>query len=317
MPLILANDLLEVEIAPDRGADILQLTDLRTGTPVLTVSPTRLAGPRVLPGADSMTQVLAGYPGGWQLLTPNAGPERTHDGVRQGFHGEAAIASWTLVSRSADACELETTLATAPLHLRRRIALHGAELVVVDDITNLSPDPVQARIVQHPAFGAPFLDDSSYLVTSAGAMVTDADAPGTLASPDVVGLPGALLPAGTVAGSIRLPGPGSGASLFAALTDLDQARVTFCSPTRGFGITLSWDAEVLPHAWFWIEANAGSGWPWFRRLYAVAVEPANILPGEGAASDGRPRGGPGATIAPGATVSTTTRLTRVALGDAD
>jgi hypothetical protein len=62
----------------------------------------------------------------------------------------------------------------------------------------------------------------------------------------------------------------------------------------------------------WIEANAGSGWPWFRRLYAVAVEPANVLPGEG----GTPpllRGGTGTRIAPGGLITMTTSLTRLAL----
>ena len=146
--------------------------------------------------------------------------------------------------------------------------------------------------MQHPAFGAPFLDGQSYVVTSAAKIVTDADAPGSLAGANIVGRPDEVLEAGPEPDSIRLPAPDSGASLFAALTDFATPEATFCSPTRGLAVRLAWDSSILPHAWFWIEANAGRGWPWFRRLYAIAVEPANVLPGEGGTAD-HPRGGTG------------------------
>jgi hypothetical protein len=309
VPITLTSDAFEATITPERGADVVQVVDRATRTPLFAQSPTGAVGPG--PAVGSMAEWLRGYPGGWQILVPNAGPEREHDGARMGFHGEAALASWTVMGQEATSCDLETYLLTSPLRLRRSIALSGDALTVTDELTNLSPDPVQTRIVQHPAFGSPFLDDESYLLASA-AMVTDADAPGTLAAADLVGAPGDVLPAGPVAGSIRLPGPDSGSSLFAALTGFAAHEVTFCSPTRGLGVRLEWEGGVLPHAWFWIEANAGPGWPWFRRLYAVAVEPANVLPGEGG-STAHPRGGAGTAIAAGESLRFTTSLTRLAL----
>lgn len=312
MPISIASAALTAVITPERGADIVQIIDRATGTPLLAQSPTRPVGTSTASATDSTAAWLRGYPGGWQLLVPNAGPEREHDGVRQGYHGEASLAEWDVLNQDATSCELETHLLTAPLRLRRRVSIDGDVLTVTDDLENLSPDAVETRIVQHPAFGAPFLDDRSYLVTSAEKIVTDAVAPGTLAGKDVVGGPGAVLPAGPVRGSIRLPGPGSGESLFAALTAFATPEATFCSPTTGIAVRLAWDGQVLPHAWFWIEANAGSGWPWFRRLYAVAVEPADVLPGEGGAAP-YPRGGTGTRIAPGETLALTTSLTRLAL----
>jgi hypothetical protein len=309
VPITLTSDAFEATITPERGADIVQVVDRATGTPLFAQSPTGLVGPGA--AVDSMAEWLRGYPGGWQVLVPNAGPEREHDGARMGFHGEAALAEWTVRAHDATSCELETHLLTAPLRIRRSIALAGDAVAVTDELTNLSPDPVQTRIVQHPAFGSPFLDAESYLLASA-IMVTDADAPGSLAAADLVGAPDDVLPAGPVAGSVRVPGPGSGSSLFAALTGFAAHEVTFCSPARGLAVRLAWDGKVLPHAWFWIEANAGAGWPWFRRLYAVAVEPANVLPGEGG-SPAHPRGGPGTEIAAGASLRFTTSLTRLAL----
>ncbi|WP_457101385.1 DUF4432 family protein [Microbacterium sp. P5_E9] len=310
MAITLRSASLEVRVTPERGADIAQIVDRVTDTPLLSVSPTRLARSVSTP-ADSMAAWIQGYPGGWQLLAPNAGPERTHDGVRQGFHGEASLAIWDVLAQDASSCELETHLLTAPLHLRRVVTLAADTLTVSDTVTNLSPDPVWTRLVQHPAFGAPFLDEDSYLVPGAGTIVTDADAPGSMAGTDVVGPPQEVLPEGPVGGSIRLPGSGSGASLFGALTDFTDAGVLFASPRRGFGIRLRWNRDVLPHAWIWIEANAGAGWPWFRRLYAVAVEPANVLPGDDdAAIGGHRRGGPGTEIPPGESVTMTVTLTR-------
>lgn len=311
MPITLTSDALEATITPERGADIVQIVDRATATPLLAESPTGLVSTGTDPVGDSMAGWLRGYPGGWQLLVPNAGPEREHDGARQGFHGEAALAAWSVLAQDRSSCELETHLLTAPLRVRRSVRLSGDTLTVTDDIANLSPDPVHTRIVQHPAFGAPFLDDESYLLASA-VIVTDAQAPGTLATADVIGIPDQVLPSGPVPGSVRLPGPGSGSSLFAALTEFASPEVTYCSPTRGIAVRLTWNAAVLPHAWFWIEANAGAGWPWFRRLYAIAVEPANVLPGE----DDRPahpRGGPGTRIPAGESITLTTSLTRLAL----
>ncbi|WP_442576500.1 DUF4432 family protein [Microbacterium sp. F51-2R] len=306
MPISISSEALTATITPERGADIVQIVDLATGTPLLAESPTGLV--RTPSATDSMSAWLRGYPGGWQLLVPNAGPEREHDGARQGYHGEASLAAWDVVAREPASCELEASLSTAPLRLRRRVAVTGDTLTVTDQIENLSPDAVETRIVQHPAFGEPFLDDRSYLMTTAETIVTDADAPGSLAGADIIGRPETVVEPGPVRGSMRLPGPGAGASLFAALTGFATPEVTFCSPTRGLAVRLAWDATVLPHAWFWIEANATSGWPWFRRLYAIAVEPANVLPGEGDASGDR-RGGTGTRIEAGDSVTLRTSLT--------
>jgi hypothetical protein len=312
VPITITSAALTAIITPERGADVVQLIDRVTGTPLFAESPTGRVRTNEAAATDSMAGWLRGYPGGWQLLVPNAGPEREHDGVRQGYHGEASLATWDVVSQDATSCELQAFLLTAPLRLRRRVSVAGDALTVTDDIENLSPDTVETRIVQHPAFGSPFLDDQSYVVTSAAKIVTDAAAPGSLAGKGVIGRPDEVLPAGPVRDSIRLPGPGAGDSLFAALTDFETAEVTFCSPTRGMAVRLEWDGRVLPHAWFWIEANAGSGFPWFRRLYAIAVEPANVLPGEGGAPP-HVRGGTGTRIAGGETVTLTTSLTRLAL----
>jgi hypothetical protein len=168
--------------------------------------------------------------------------------VTQGFHGEAAIAPWQIREQSETACELDTWLAIAPLHLRRSVRTNDQGVVVTDTIHNLSPDPVLVRIVQHPAFGAPFLDGHSRLIVASETLITDSDAPGSLAPADAVGTPAELLSSQVDDRGIRLPGPNARESLFGALTDFTAPKAVFESPTHGFGIRLPWDAVVFPRA---------------------------------------------------------------------
>ena len=315
VPITLRSSTLEVVIAPERGADITSLTDLATGVQTLAVSPTGAvtSGPGQF--SDSMVNWTNGYPGGWQLMVPNAGPARIHDGIEQGYHGEASLARWRILAQTESSAELTTELFTAPLTLVRSIVLDGAAMIVTDTITNNSPDPCSFRLGQHPAFGTPFLDGDSFLTVNAATFMSDAANPGTLASPDVCGRPGEVLPAGPVANSLALPAPGSGESLFGALTDFTDpaAGATFYSPTHGFGIQLGWDRAVYPNAWLWMEANSGGGWPWFKRLYSMAVEPVNVIPGEGTSASGHARGGDGVSVAAGETLASVITVSRVPL----
>lgn len=315
MPITLSSSMFEVTITPERGADIVQIVDCATGIPTLSVSPTADATTPSAFGADSMTQWITGYPGGWQFCTPNAGPERLHDGVLQGYHGESALSSWEVLASNDSTAELVARLITAPLELNRRIDVTDGGLTVVDTVRNLSEDAVSARLLQHPAFGTPFLDEFSYLVTDAGILLTDGTAPGTLTGADVSGRPDELLSAGPVPNSVMLPGPGSRQALFGALAGFPvvDPSVLFASPTHGFGMELSWRREDYPVAWLWMEANAGSGWPWFRRMYAMAVEPGNTLPGEDASTSELTRGGNGTVLTGGGRFVSTVRMRRVAL----
>lgn len=313
MTITLSSDLFAVTITPDRGADITQIEDLKTGLPLLSVAPTaQVTNPR-LNTDNTMVQWTNGYPGGWQIMVPNAGPERMHDGVKQGYHGEASLAQWQVTEQSSSKAYLTTTLLTAPLRIDRTVEVTDRELIVTDTITNLAPAPISSRVGQHPAFGTPFLDADSYFVTPANTLIADAQAPGTLAKQDQVGTPNTILTPGPVPQSVKIPGPGTRQALFGALTDYpgDQAWAQFISPTHGFGIQLSWDTAVFPHSWLWFEANEGVGFPWFQRMYAIATEPANVLPGEGETTDGRLRGGMGVTIEANGELVSTIRISRV------
>lgn len=316
MAIELISDTLKVLITPERGADITQLIHRPSKINVFAESPTGKVVNSHAAWSDSKTHWLNGYPGGWQVLVPNAGTEREWDGVTQGFHGEASLASWTVLSQTTDHCELETHLLTAPLHLHRTIAVTQSRLSVIDRITNLSPQATTFRLCQHPAFGDHFLGDGSYLLTTAGRFIADAENTGSLAEPNATGAPAEVLSPGPVPRSVSLPSPGSGDSLAGVLTEFEPhgdnnvtTSVTFVSPRRHLSATLSWEPHIYPYAWVWFEANTAAAWPWFGRLYSLAIEPANMMPGSGPAPGGYERGGPGTTLLPAQTLSSEVSIT--------
>lgn len=311
----LTSEHLRARVTPERGADITHLTDLLSGIQLFAESPTGMVTSKYSGWGDSMAHWLNGYPGGWQVLAPNAGPEREWNGVEQGFHGEAALASWQVIQSHESEVQLETFLLTAPLHINRTVTVKGLCLTVTDRFTNLSTEPTSFRLCQHPAFGHPFLDSRSYVETNCRLFIADSENPGSLALPNSSGPPPEILIPGPLPNTVSLPGPSSRESLFGALSEFDLvgdagsiASVNFVSPSAGVSARVSWDTQVFPYAWFWIEANAASHWPWFGRLYAIAIEPANILPGSGPGPHGLVRGGLGTSLVGGENLESTVTI---------
>jgi hypothetical protein len=285
--LWISSDQLRVEVRPGKGADITSITDLATGIDILARAPWgRPDLATALSTGDSQVDWLARYGGGWQQLIPNAGAERVVGGVRRGYHGEAAIVGWNVLATDGDGATMATGLTTAPLHLTREVRVTGPVLTVTQTIANTGAEPAAVMWVEHPGFGAPFIDEHCTLTTGARSIVTDALAPGNLLAADTW----SAFPHAPTAGQAQpsdlrdVPGPGSGRSVFGCLSDFAGGWFAIDSPTAGFGIRLDWDAAVLPHAWFWQECHASAGFPWHRRAYVIAVEPANVIPGDPSAA---------------------------------
>jgi hypothetical protein len=263
--LVLRSPQLEVVVLPGKGADVYSVIDRATGTDVLFKSPWGWRDPGTVPPmGNSQADWLARYPGGWQLLVPNAGPEREYDGVLRGFHGEAALIAWNVDESTTDMARLSTDLATAPLHLERELVADGPDLQVVTSIRNTSPVSVPVMCVEHAAFGPPFLDARCRLDTSARRIAAAAGYD-------------------EIADFAAVPPAGAQRSVFAGLSEFDDAWVSIASPSAGFGIRMTWDTATLPHAWLWEEAGGVLGYPWFGRAYVAGVEPANVLPDDGLA----------------------------------
>ena len=291
------SDRIEAVILAGKGADIYALTDLRSGVDVLFKAPWGLRAPglRTLRGT-SMEQWIEAYPGGWQLLLPNGGDECIQNGVTWGYHGEAALAEWTVLDASPDGAVLETRLFSVPLHLRRELVADGPVLRITETVSNASPAPVEVMWSHHPAFGAPFLDDSCVLSAGCRSVIADDRSPGSLLEPGSRhNWP--LAGAGGSTDLSRVPGPDEPRSVLAYLGDFSAGYFAITNQRLRLGVGLRWPLDPFGQAWLWQEMRQTEQWPWYRRAYVLAVEPASTIPGQGMAA-ARAAGQPGVQFAP-------------------
>lgn len=278
----LRSDVLEVDVLPGRGGDILGVRWLPLGIDVLWRAPwgVRMRGAAPT-AAESHTNLMEHYPGGWQTVFPNAGRATIAGGVEHGFHGEAWLAPWDWEARGG-VLELSTRLVRSPFALTKRIALDGASLRVEETATNVGAEPFDAMWVHHPAFGAPFLDGSCRLETAARTFVADDE----YASSDLEPARASPWPyaVGRDGGRIDLrevPAEGSGIHRLGYLTELERGWAAIGNDRLGVTAEIEWDAGVFPYAWMWVDANGSSGFPFYRACYVMAIEPASSYPGQG------------------------------------
>ena len=300
--LSLSSDELTVTLLPDKGADIYEMIDRASGIDLLLKSPWGVHEPGPwLRAANSMQRWMEAYPGGWQVLLPNGGDECVENGTLWSYHGEAALLPWTVVEQEASRAVLEANLFSVPLQVRREVQVEGPRFLLREWVSNASNERLEVMWSHHPAFGAPFLEEGCLLSTGFRHVVADDRSPGTLlAASSHHDWPLALTRDGDELDLRRVPGPDRHRALLAYLTDMDEAFFAITNPRRELGVTFRWSGEVFDQAWLWQEVHSGTGWPWFQRAYALAVEPATTIPGHGM-THARATGHPGIFFEPGET----------------
>jgi galactose mutarotase-like enzyme len=307
-PLItLRSSVLAVAVTPGKGGDIVSIRHLPTGREVLWQTPWGgRPGGYTLPESDAGEAWLLGYTGGWQLLVPNGGTACVHDGVRQVFHGEAALAPWQWAERDG-ALDLRLAFFTLPLVMTRRLALDGDLLTIEETLTNDSRLPIELVWGHHPGFGGALLDGPARLTCGARRVVVDdhADERGNALLPGTTSdWPMALDEHGH---EIDLRAPLDGRHGMAYLQDFTEGWAGLTRTDGSIGIALSWDAALFPTAWLWQELGGSTTPPWFGRARVVGIEPCTSWPGHGLAAIAASTGTQ-LRLAPGETRATTLRL---------
>jgi hypothetical protein len=118
----LSTSHLRVLIDPRRGAEIRSIVESRRGCELLFQAPWTPREPLTMP-ASSQAWVEA-WPGGWQLLFPNAGAQSVVDERRHGFHGDASLSEWRI--QELDERRVKATWRdSSGLIVIREIALDG------------------------------------------------------------------------------------------------------------------------------------------------------------------------------------------------
>lgn len=285
------NDLLAATVLVDKGADIYELIYKPKNVDVLWKSPWGLTRPGSTPSAfvSSVTWVEA-YEGGWQEIFPSGGGPATYKGVELNFHGEASMLAWDYeIVEEPGAVELRLSirLHRSPFTIARTMRVEAGEAVLILDerITNDGGEPMDYMWGHHPAFGAPFLSAACRIDTNGTTLVAD-DAYEPPASPLDLGRRYSWPNGGRGDGVVDLsivPGPGEPRATLGYFMEYtgDHAWYGITNTELEFGVGMVWPVAAFPHAWFWQEMHASPGFPWYKGVYVMAIEPGTSYPGQG------------------------------------
>ena len=284
------NDLLAAVILLDKGADIYQMIYKPRQTDVLWKSPWGMKDPAHMHSAfGSSVLWLEAYAGGWQEIFPSGGGPCTYKGVELNFHGEASMTAWDceVLSTGNDVAEirLSTRLHRSPFRIERRMRVEAgsADLILRETITNEGGETMEYMWGHHPAYGAPFISDACRIDIGTRSLRADDAYVGT-ANPLTVDRPYTWPLVERDGQTIDLscvPGQSASRDTLAYFENFDRGWYGITNTALGFGVGLVWPKEIFPYAWLWQEMNASPGYPWYKGVYVMAIEPFSSIPGQG------------------------------------
>ncbi len=287
--IILENQWLRVGVLLDKGADIFQFLDKQTDTDFLWRSPNGIVNPQTFREtiANQSGSFLDHYHGGWQEIFPGGGPVN-YRGADLGLHGEVTHLGWDyqiLVDKENEiAIRLSVKCLRTPFLLQRTLRLTNEKPVLFIDetITNLSPEPQEFMWGHHPAFGTPFLHE--------GVKITIPSATAAAHSP-MFAASGILEPgqefvwpnlqvAGKKMDLSLVQSADAGFSELIYLKDLSAGWYAILDEEKEVGFGLTWPLDVFPYIWFWLVYGKAPGYPWWNRVYCLALEPWTSIPNQ-------------------------------------
>jgi len=305
------NDLLAATVLVDKGADIYELVYKPRNIDVMWKSPWGIKewGQGVPSAFNSVSTWLESYPGGWQVLFPNGGDPCMYKGVELNFHGEASTSAWnyeiTETGGSVGEVRLSARLRRSPFTIERTMRVEAGRpiLILQECITNQGGEAIDYMWGHHPAYGAPFLSQACRVDIGARSLRAD---------DNYLGFANPLRPGecytwpiveqeGTETDMSRVPGPDTPRAILGYFEDFEDGWYAITNTELGLGVGLVWPVEVFPYAWYWQEMHASSGYPWYKDIYTMAIEPFSSIPGQGlvAVMD---KTGTHRTLAPGESV---------------
>ncbi len=290
--IALENDHVLITVLPDKGADIYQWVHKQSGVDVLWKSPwgLRRSGAGIPSAFDSQVTWMEWYAGGWQVLFPSGGGPCTYKGVELNFHGEASSIFWDVadLGKTSDEAWVRMTarLARSPFALTREMVLPQdlKSFLLRETIRNDGGEPMDYMWGHHPAYGAPFLSGDCRIDTNASMLIADpnSDPAGSVMDQGSRYDWPIVERSGVRTDVSRVPGEDASRASMAYLDGFgDTAWYGITNTHLGIGAGLAWRREDFPFAWFWQELHGSPGYPWYKGMYVMAIEPNTTWPGGG------------------------------------
>ncbi|HEX9372730.1 MAG TPA: DUF4432 family protein [Roseiflexaceae bacterium] len=312
--LFLENELLRVGVLVGKGADIFEFLHKPSDTEFMLHTPQGIRAPAVQSAASAWGSFLDYYEGGWQEILPNGGPASTYKQIEFGLHGEISTIPWQYrVDRDSPA-EVQVTLEVrpfrTPFHLTRRMTLRSGEPVFAIDeqLVNEGGEPMRLMWGHHPALGAPFLGEACRVDLPGDDLILETFAGGAgtrLMHGGRHRWPVASEGAGAAVDFSRPDPPGAGHEDLGYVVNLPEGWYAITNQERAVGFAMAWSIDVFPYLWVWRQFNVSAGYPWYGRVYTMALEPWSSYPSAGLAA--AIENGTAARLEPHQSVSATLR----------
>jgi galactose mutarotase-like enzyme len=264
--------------------------------------------------ASSWGSFLDYYEGGWQEILPNGGPGCTYKHIEFGLHGEISTIPWQYsidVDNPTEirvACEVRPF--RTPFHLTKRLTLRsGLPVLSIDEtLTNEGGEAMELMWGHHPAFGAPFLSQACRIDLPRGDLILETfeGSAGTrLRASRRHHWPVASEGSGTSVDFSRPDPAGSGHEDLGYVVNLPEGWYAITNQERAVGFAMAWSLSVFPYLWVWRQFNVSAGYPWYGRVYTMALEPWSSYPSAGLLN--AIENGTAAKLAAGESISATVR----------
>jgi hypothetical protein len=286
--LALENDQLRITLLPGKGSDVIQFLYKPQDVDFLYVSQPGIhpAGAPQSPATNG-NAFLDYYPGGWQEIVPNFGDPCEYKNATLGLHDETSLLPWnyTILRDDPDCISvlLEVRCWRTPFRLRKTLTLRpGCTLDIAEELQNDSAEAMDCTWGHHPAFGAPFLDDTCRILVSPCRVKTQEQyvSPNSRLEkgqdcewPNVLGRRGEKIDLS------RIPSKAAHSHDMAYLHGFETGRYGLFSERLQLGFGMNWDAATFKYLWFWQVYGGWAGYPWYGRSYNIGLEPVSSYPG--------------------------------------
>jgi galactose mutarotase-like enzyme len=227
------------------------------------------------------------FHGGWQEIFPGGGPVN-YRGADLGLHGEVTHLGWDydILQDTPECIEVRMSVdcVRTPFRLERvmRIEKGNPALFLDETVTNLSSQTLDFMWGHHPSFGAPFLKQGVrlFIPTSKVEVTEPRFANSSILTPGAVfDWPHALAGERSLDLS-QILGPDGGFSELLYLQELRESWYALVDPQQAVGFGLAWEKEMFPYVWFWSVYGESPDYPWWNRVYCVALEPWTSIPND-------------------------------------
>jgi Domain of unknown function (DUF4432) len=289
----LENEFLRVGVLAGKGADVVEFNYKPRDLDFVWLTPGGVQNPAsfLSTSPDPLATFVDTYPGGWQEVFPNGGAPAVSLGASFGQHGEVSNLPWDVRieedSENAAAVTFAVRTLKTPFYFEKSLRVESGQptLSLNEIIVNESDTTIPVMWGHHLAFGKPFLDESCQIRLPDGVTVIPHPVPihplgRRVKSDQRPAWPIAEASDGGAIDLSTLPARGT-ISEIVYLTNFPEGWYEIVHPSKGVGIRVEWDVEVMPYLWYWMEFGASKEYPWYGRLYTVGLEPFSSYPTTG------------------------------------